>query len=52
MNIAHFVERGAHHFPDRPALHFEGQIWSYDQLHEEIRRAANGFADLGIGRGD
>ena len=52
MNIAHFVERGAHHFPDRPALHFEGQSWSYDQLHTEIKRAANGFADLGIGRGD
>ncbi len=52
MNLANLVEQGARLCPDQPALHFEGETFSYRQLGEASSRAANGFAGLGIGRGD
>lgn len=52
MNIAQHVERGARLFPDRPALHFERQMFSYADLNAASNRAANGLAMLGIERGD
>ena len=52
MNIAQPVEHGARLFPERPAILFEGETLSYHQLHAESNRAANGFAGLGIQRGD
>lgn len=52
MNIAQHVERGARLFPNRPALHFEGQVFSYADLNAASNRAANAFATLGIQRGE
>ncbi len=52
MNIAHHVERGARLFPARLALSFEGETFSYDELNQASNRAANGFAGLGVARGD
>ena len=52
MNVAQHVAHGAQFFPDRAALLFEGEMLSYHQLHVESNRAANGFAGLGIQRGD
>ncbi len=52
MNIAQHVEVGARCFPARLALRFEGMTYSYEQLNSASNRAAGGFAQLGIGRGD
>lgn len=52
MNIAHHIERGARLFPDRLALVFEGEAFSYHALNQACNRAANGFAALGVARGD
>ena len=38
--------------PDRPALIFEGEQFTYSQLQERVHRLANALGDLGIGRGD
>ncbi|MBX3013305.1 MAG: SDR family NAD(P)-dependent oxidoreductase [Caldilineaceae bacterium] len=52
MNLAQSVERGARLFPQRLALHFEEERFTYARLHDESNRAANGWTALGIGRGD
>jgi long-chain acyl-CoA synthetase len=52
MNIAQHVEQGRHLFPDRLALIFEDETFTYQQLDELSGRIARGLADLTIGRGD
>lgn len=52
MNLARHVERGAADHPERPALLFEGDAWSYAALDAQASRAAAALARLGIGRGD
>lgn len=52
MNIAHHVERGRRLFPDRPALVFEGQTLTYQDLDQQASRCANGLRSLGLERGD
>ncbi len=37
--------------PDAPALHFLGRVTTYAQLADQVRRAAAGFAAIGVGRG-
>ena len=51
MNTAQHIERGRRLFPERPALLFEGETFTYQQLDELSRRVANGLADLDIVRG-
>lgn len=38
--------------PDRPALLFEGQEYTYSQLQQRVNRLANGLAQMGVGKGD
>jgi long-chain acyl-CoA synthetase len=52
MNIAQNIERAAAHFPDQPAILFEGQRISYRELLTQVDRAARGLASLGVGPGD
>lgn len=52
MNIAQHVEQGRALFPERAALCFEGETFSYQQLDDLSSRIAHGLAQLGIGRGD
>lgn len=52
MNIAHHIEQGRRLFPERPALLFEGETFTYQQLDNLSSRVANGLASLGIGRRD
>jgi long-chain acyl-CoA synthetase len=52
MNIAQILERSRRLFPDKPALIFEGQSFTYRELSEMSNRVANGLAGLGIARGD
>lgn len=52
MNVAQYVERGNALFPDRIALHFAGERFSYAQLNRDSNRWANCLTQLRIGRGD
>jgi long-chain acyl-CoA synthetase len=52
MNIAHHVDRAARHFPDKPAIVFEGQSLAYAELQRQVDRTAHGLARLGVQPGD
>jgi len=52
VNIAHNLERAARHFPNKPAILFEGGEISYRQLEEAVNRVARGLATLGVEMGD
>jgi long-chain acyl-CoA synthetase len=52
MNIAQHVERAARHFPDKPAILFEGHALTYAELQQEVDRTAHGLARLGVQPGD
>src|SRR5690242_8435132 len=52
MNIAEHLERAARHFPDRPAIIFEGQTLSYAKLQRQVDAAARGLVKQGVERGD
>jgi long-chain acyl-CoA synthetase len=52
MNIADNVDRAAGHFPDRPAILFEGRQVTYRQLRERVDRVARGLAERQVGLGD
>src|SRR5581483_7655292 len=52
MNVAEHVARAAVHFPDKPAIVFEGRDLPYAALRARVDRLAHGLVDLGVGRGD
>lgn len=52
MNIAQHVERGRRLSPEKPALIFEGEVYTYRTLDEAANRVAGGLLRLGVGRGD
>ncbi|MFI5614347.1 ATP-dependent acyl-CoA ligase [Amycolatopsis sp. NPDC051903] len=49
---AHILADKAARVGDRPFLHWAGRTYTYRDLDEITNRYANGFADLGITRGD
>ena len=52
MNTSEFLLIAGAIVPDRPALLFEGQTFTYGQLQERVNRLANGLAELGVEPGD
>jgi len=52
MNIAQHLERAARHFPDKPAILFEGQSLTYAGLQQQVDATARGLVKLGVERGD
>ncbi|MEC4813184.1 MAG: long-chain fatty acid--CoA ligase [Scytonema sp. PMC 1069.18] len=52
MNIAHHIERGQLLFPEKTALIFENQFFTYTHLNQLVNRVANGLRGLGIRKGD
>jgi long-chain acyl-CoA synthetase len=52
MNIAANLERARTLFPDKAALLFEGNSYTYRQLDEKVNRLANGLRGLGVERGE
>ena len=52
MNIAEHIERGARLFPDKTALIFEEQSYTYQQLNHIVNRLTNGLRKKGIDKGD
>src|SRR5512143_1336128 len=51
MNIAQHVERAAKFFPDRDAILFEGNRWTYRELNDRANRVANALRANGVQRG-
>ena len=51
MNTSEFLLIAGAIVPDRPALIFEGQQFTYEQLQERVNRLANSLADMGVGAG-
>jgi len=47
-NLAASVEQGHRQYPDRPALLFEHELFTYRQLDELCSRSANVLATLGV----
>lgn len=52
MNIAQNIERATRHFPDAPAIFFEGHSVTYRELSAAVDRTAHGLAALGVAPGD
>jgi fatty-acyl-CoA synthase len=52
IGLAHWFARRALRTPERKALHFEGETWTYAQMQSEIEACAARLAALGAGKGD
>jgi long-chain acyl-CoA synthetase len=52
MNIAYHVKYGRDLFPNKPALIFESQLFTYGELDELSNCVANSLSGLGVTRGD
>ena len=52
MNTTEILMIAAAIVPDRTAIVFEGQRFSFEALQERVNRLANAMSDLGVGKGD
>ena len=52
MNIGNLLSRNARYNPDKPALIFENQSYTYGQLNRNVNQLANALLDQGICKGD
>ena len=51
MNFAGLLEDAANRWPDRTALHFEGDRWTFHRLQSEVAAAAGNLIASGVGTG-
>jgi crotonobetaine/carnitine-CoA ligase len=51
-SIREVVERAVQKNPEKPYLWWEGENISYVEMYRQIAKAANGFRELGIQKGD
>ena len=47
-----FLERSAFVYPDKPAVVYNDQVYTYSDLHERVKRLATALRDFGVKRGD
>jgi acyl-CoA synthetase (AMP-forming)/AMP-acid ligase II len=52
MNIGNLLSRNARYNPDKPALIFENQCYTFRQFNQNVNQLANALQDMGIGKGD
>ena len=52
MNTSEFLMIAGAIVPDRPAIIFDGQTITFEELAERVNRLANGLSELGVGPGD
>lgn len=52
MNIRQLIESTALRHREKTYLLFEDREWTYRQFDDRVNQAANGFLELGIGKGD
>ena len=51
-NLAALLLQTARRFPDRPALIWREQVWTWAELRDRVQAAAGGLAARGVGKGD
>lgn len=49
--VHHLLRSSVRRFPSRPALYFEGSVFSYRRFNHEVNRFANALLALGVGKG-
>lgn len=52
LTVSQFLRRTAQRFPDRSALEYLGQVWTYRELDEAVDRTACRLLSWGVKRGD
>ncbi|MET4576261.1 AMP-binding protein [Ottowia thiooxydans] len=52
MNQGRFITRNARYFPQQPAVIFQDQVMSFQQLDRRSSRLANALLGLGLKKGD
>ena len=52
IGLANWFRQRAQRTPERAALHFEGERWTFGQMQQEIERCAGRLQALGVARGD
>lgn len=52
LSPLHFLERSAYTFPDKTAVIYNDQTWSYAQLKDRVCRLATALKHKGIGKDD
>jgi fatty-acyl-CoA synthase len=52
VGLANWFRQRAQRTPERAALHFEGERWTFGQMQQEIERCAARLQALGVARGD
>ena len=52
MHIGNLLSRNARYNPDKPALIFENQFYTYRQLNQNVNQLANALLDRGVRKGD
>ena len=50
--LSDFLSQSASYHPEKPALIYKGQTWSYSELYEKSRRLAASFQQMGIQKND
>ncbi len=52
MNIGNLLSRNARYHPDKLALIFENQRYTFRQFNQNVNQLANALEDMGIRKGD
>lgn len=52
MDLGNLLSRNARYYPDKPALIFEDQRFTYRQFNENVNLLANALQGMGIRKGD
>ena len=51
LTLAHALQWSVDHYPERRALTFDGQSWTYAELWEEVQSYAAALVEAGVGKG-
>lgn len=52
LTVSQLLRRAAQHFPDCPALEYQGRVWTYRALDEAVDRTARRLLAWGVRRGN
>ena len=52
INLATYLENSALAHPDKTALIFDDQKWSFKEINEQANAVANGLLNIGVNKGD
>ena len=52
ITISGLLRRTAQRFPERPAIEYIGQVWTYSELDDTVDQLARHLLGLGVKKGD